>query len=904
MKKISLILSFVFMLVIATFMSSCGGKKEFKIMFTDYDGSVLYSENVKKGEMPSYPLDEPTRKPDEDYTYTFSEWWPALEKATEDTIYTAYYSRNLKQEYRVTFKNYDGSVLDEVTVKEGEKPKYLGETPTKPHDDTSKFLFTGWDRALEEVTGDTTYTASFRSFDLEKYIVVFQYEDESLIDAYEATEGDMAEYTGKTPTMEPTEDAKYNFRGWSPALGEVTEDVVYTAKFMATPYNYFVTIDTYGGESASNGKIESFKTDKISVDQFVFDVVKDNYRFDGWLYNNTLIFDAEGNALVNLDEIDFGYNVSITAHYVEEAIIDIEYVAYNEVNGFVIDRYDELPEKYGSGSVTGFHKWNASAPLTSELVSNEYYEFDGWYENDNLVSAKPSFNYYLFDRDVKLECRFTIKKYTIKMDVNNDELGEIMVKNHTVWESSLTTDFYYGEKITVVAKAISDIEFLGWYNFRNELITDDEYCTIEVGKTMSMHAKWDYFKIEYIMPNGVKNDANPTYYTSKMNNITLANPTTELFGRLFDYWEDIRFFRIITEIDTSELEDIYMWPCYKQDPDFNFDISEPSTVENAIIPEKVTEIPEFKFSLCENLKTILLPATIKTIGKDAFMDCASLEKVYYDGTIEDWLNISLFMTGETNPMYYASEFYLLDENGSVEYNNKKYSLLTDLVVENYNGPISLYKFTGFECLETVTVDSNVTGFGLDAFLGCGITDFYYNGTVADWCNLIFGNADANPMMDATNVYFLDASGTVLHNGKKYSKLTSITLPTNLVTLNDYVFAGWDVLKTVTISSGSSLKNIGQYAFYGCIKLTAFDASSANVENVGERAFYGCIGLTSVKFNSALKKFDKEAFAECSALTTIQIMYVKSMWTRITKGEDWNKNVPATVVKFNDGEVSL
>lgn len=61
MKKIGLFLSFIFMFVVISFVASCSSsgsnsgsgsnsnKDAYKIMFTDYDGTVLYSENVKKG---------------------------------------------------------------------------------------------------------------------------------------------------------------------------------------------------------------------------------------------------------------------------------------------------------------------------------------------------------------------------------------------------------------------------------------------------------------------------------------------------------------------------------------------------------------------------------------------------------------------------------------------------------------------------------------------------------------------------------------------------------------------------------------------------------------------------------------------------------------------------------------
>ena len=48
--------------------------------------------------------------------------------------------------YTVTFKNYDGTVLDEVTVEHGGVAIYEGETPTREAErERERFVWTGWD---------------------------------------------------------------------------------------------------------------------------------------------------------------------------------------------------------------------------------------------------------------------------------------------------------------------------------------------------------------------------------------------------------------------------------------------------------------------------------------------------------------------------------------------------------------------------------------------------------------------------------------------------------------------------------------------------------------------------------------------------------------------------------------
>ena len=64
--------------------------------------------------------------------------------------------------YTVTWKNYDGSVLETDTgVAYNSTPSYNGTTPVRAEDESFTYTFNGWSPALEAVTGDVEYTAQF-----------------------------------------------------------------------------------------------------------------------------------------------------------------------------------------------------------------------------------------------------------------------------------------------------------------------------------------------------------------------------------------------------------------------------------------------------------------------------------------------------------------------------------------------------------------------------------------------------------------------------------------------------------------------------------------------------------------------------------------------------------------------
>jgi hypothetical protein len=66
-------------------------------------------------------------------------------------------------------------------------------------------------------------------------------------DAYEVAYGTMAEFLGTNPTREKTIDYTYDFTGWTPALGPVTNDVTYTATYTEKPRMYTITFLQEGG---------------------------------------------------------------------------------------------------------------------------------------------------------------------------------------------------------------------------------------------------------------------------------------------------------------------------------------------------------------------------------------------------------------------------------------------------------------------------------------------------------------------------------------------------------------------------------------------------------------------------------------------------------------------------------
>ena len=139
----------------------------YTVTWQNGDGSVLDEKEVKEGD-PQPTTDKiPTKKPDEQYTYTFTGWAEPVIDENGNRVYKPEFSTQ-PQEYTVTFADDDGSPLKEITVEYGKTP--VVQPPEKKETETSTYTFAGWsdgtntyppDAELPAVKKDVTYKAVY-----------------------------------------------------------------------------------------------------------------------------------------------------------------------------------------------------------------------------------------------------------------------------------------------------------------------------------------------------------------------------------------------------------------------------------------------------------------------------------------------------------------------------------------------------------------------------------------------------------------------------------------------------------------------------------------------------------------------------------------------------------------------
>ena len=217
----------------ATFTSTL---RSYKITFKNGE-QVLKEDDVNYGTLPAAPTETPTKEADAQYTYTFKGWDKEIAEVKGEATYNAEFDSTLRS-YKITFKNGE-QVLKEETVNYGTLPTPPADMPTKEADAQYTYTFKGWDKTVENVTGEATYNAEFNST-LRSYKITFK-NGEQVLKEETVNYGTLPAAPTETPTKEADAQYTYTFKGWDKEIAEVTGEATYNAEFTPTLRSYKIT---------------------------------------------------------------------------------------------------------------------------------------------------------------------------------------------------------------------------------------------------------------------------------------------------------------------------------------------------------------------------------------------------------------------------------------------------------------------------------------------------------------------------------------------------------------------------------------------------------------------------------------------------------------------------------------
>ena len=320
--------------------------KKYTVTYID-EGQIIKKEELEEGSIISAP--EVTKE-----GHTFIGWYEkenkydVYEPITRDLILESKYEIN---KYKITFKNYDGSVLEENETKYKEKPVYKGETPKRERDEEYSYIFNGWDKELEEATKEEEYTAVYKK-EKNKYTVTYinegvEYHKETL------------EYGSVVTSIQDPIKEGYTFTGWYNENNQKVNHPITVTKNITLYSKYEINVYTVSFYHNNEKYVEDQKVNYgESAVKPSTDPTKEDYNFSGWLIKGTN------------NKYDFNQkvtkNIELESSFTKKPTYTVTFKIGNEVI---------LTENVIEG-----HKVEAK-----EAPNKKGYLFDKWYSDEGLT---------------------------------------------------------------------------------------------------------------------------------------------------------------------------------------------------------------------------------------------------------------------------------------------------------------------------------------------------------------------------------------------------------------------------------------------------------------------------------------------------------------------------------------
>ena len=522
----------------------------------------------------------------------------------------------------------------------------------------------------------------------------------------------------------------------------------------------------------------------------------------------------------------------------QSAWIKLTIEAYKVVYDLGTGREETYPVQY---AVVG-------DALELDPVSRVGYDFNGWYLDDQRVLPGTVLSY---ERDIVVVAHWNAHIYTVTLNVDN---------GGTLDQTSVNVTF--GSNYTLPRPESNNATkaFAGWYtetrgagicytsyNGSSIVAWNDDY-------NVTLYAYWvDIFTFNPIS-GGTAYSVSQGEGIDYVNTVTIPAtyqglPVTTVEGSAFDGCSklvEIRIPNSVTNIElgieggyttgsafngTRNLLNINVYvvenvtnPKYKSENGVLYEYLSGGGVSLAyypkyregalILPDDVTEIPRRALYSKTYLTELVIPASIRTIGNEAFRSCSDLTK------------ITFIDAGADAPVISIGEGVFTS-----------CSDLTDITLPSNISGLSATMFDGCSNLENIVVSEN---------------NPYYTTLDGVLCEIDQVTHRPNKL-----VYFPKGRGG------------EYTIPVGITTIGANAFYNCENITKVIIPGYVTL--IEEQAFYSCGDLAEIEFTGRSTDGdleIGTKAFYSCSSLTSVTLPPNLKTLRKFAFGGNKNLVTV------------------------------------
>lgn len=302
----------------------------------------------------------------------------------------------------------------------------------------------------------------------------------------------------------------------------------------------------------------------------------------------------------------------------------------------------------------------------------------------------------------------------------------------------------------------------------------------------------------------------------------------------------------------------------------------------------VTNIESNAFAGQYRLKKVIIPDSVKTIGKQAFYNCINLETVEFP----DYAQLATIGQYAFRGCENLKTVKLPSNLAAIGTYAFAYSGIESIDIPASVKTLGTYAFSNASKLKTVTGMQGLTTFGMRAFEKTGLTTFNVPDTIKSLGNYVF--SDCYELVTVTGMK--NVAGKITGTFNNCYKLESVPSLTKVTELGGSTFYKCYALKTVNLPA---VTKMGSNEFWGAVSLTSVTGTS-KLTTIGATAFSGCTSLESIdlsKVQTLGTTSNKEIF-KGAALKEVNLSSVKEMGqevflnntslTKITFGKDLTK----------------
>ena len=452
----------------------------------------------------------------------------------------------------------------------------------------------------------------------------------------------------------------------------------------------------------------------------------------------------------------------------------------------------------------------------------------------------------------------------------------------------------------------------------------DEIVTLRLvgGETLTLENQYSYYNFRPY---------------EKLESLTVHTGLKEIAADAFRYAERLKdvFISDLSSWSGIIFGNGYANPLYHAD---NLLVNGVIT-ENIVIPEGTTTISDYAFYYYDKLLSVSIPASVGSVGKNAFRGCFNLSSVTF---------AEAEILPETEPKANSDEDTPTQGKPSLTIGERAFAgcgLLTEVVLPAHVTSVGAYAFYNCSRLTELVLGESLTSVQEFAFAGCVslvevtipenvtfVSETAFSGsykliriTNKSACKIVSpawvgGEVSADGVF--VNELSVDGNGiqTLTVGDKVYvfgyvgsnAKLDLSSYDGKEVYVN--AFYGNTTITEVIIPS--DIGNIGNNAFAGCVNIVTATLPDKAIpyipkdkltrvtinggETVPDFAFQNCTSLKEIVLPSSIKTIGRGAFVYIDDLT-IRYGGTKAQWAETVKGTDWNKWSVCTVVCF-DGTI--